>query len=331
MLRADATHDKGWRDFSSSSNVRRMYVDLGARGDESEFHVSFTGADNKLGSVVATPLDILNQRWSGVFTWPQTTHLQLAMLQATGSWKPTDALAIQANAYFRSFRQSHLDGNNTNAQPCSDPTLLCIGDGQTSINQNFPGGVPNTISPDAFLGEIDRNQTSSNSFGGSLQATSTTQLFGHDNHLVAGVSVDHGRTQFTANSELGTIDQNLFITGTGVFIDQPAADTTPVNLRATNTYTGVYLTDTFDVTYNLAVTAGGRFNLAQIDLLDQTGNNPLLNSDNTFTRFNPWWERPTRSTPMSRPMRAIRNPTERRRRLNSDARTRCGPARSTTS
>jgi iron complex outermembrane receptor protein len=283
---ADATHDKGWRDFSSSSDVRRLYVDLGARGDETEFHVSFTGADNNLGSVVATPLDILNQRWSGVFTWPQTTHLQLAMLQATGSWKPTDALAIQANAYFRSFRQSHLDGNNTNAQPCNDPTFLCIGDGH-SINQNFPGGVPNTISSDAFLGEIDRNQTATNSFGGSLQATSTTQLFGHDNHLVAGVSVDHGRTQFTANSELGTIDQNLFITGTGVFIDQPDADVTPVNLRATNTYTGVYLTDTFDVTSQLSVTAGGRFNWAQINLLDQTGNNPLLNSDNTFTRFNP--------------------------------------------
>ena len=30
-----------------------MYVDLGARGDQTEFHVSFTGADNKLGAVAA--------------------------------------------------------------------------------------------------------------------------------------------------------------------------------------------------------------------------------------------------------------------------------------
>src|ERR1700680_2436396 len=43
---ADTTYDRGWRDFSSSSLIRRMYVDLGARGDETEFHVSFTGADN---------------------------------------------------------------------------------------------------------------------------------------------------------------------------------------------------------------------------------------------------------------------------------------------
>ena len=71
---ADAIHDSGWRDFSSDSTVRRMYVDLGARNDTTEFHVNFTGADNRLGAVVATPVEMLNQRWSSVYTWPQTTH-----------------------------------------------------------------------------------------------------------------------------------------------------------------------------------------------------------------------------------------------------------------
>jgi iron complex outermembrane receptor protein len=65
---ADATNDKGWRDFSSSSYLRRMYVDLGAKGDQTEFHVSFTGADNTLGAVAATPVELLNQRWSSVYT-----------------------------------------------------------------------------------------------------------------------------------------------------------------------------------------------------------------------------------------------------------------------
>ncbi len=68
---ADSTYDRGWRDFSSSSQVRRMYVDVGARGDQTEWHVSFTGADNKLGSVAGTPIEMLNQRWSSVYTWPQ--------------------------------------------------------------------------------------------------------------------------------------------------------------------------------------------------------------------------------------------------------------------
>jgi iron complex outermembrane recepter protein len=288
---ADTTYDRGWRDFSSSSQIRRMYVDFGARGDQTEFHVSFTGADNKLGAVVATPIEMLNQRWSSVYTWPQTTHLQLAMLQANAKWTPTDTLTLQGNAYLRSYRASHLDGNGSDAQPCDpaiDPALggqLCIGDGGTPINQNM--AVINTLEANSALGQIDRNSTKSTSYGGSLQATSTSQLAGHDNHFVVGTSVDHGRSQFQANSELGTIDQNFFVTGTGVFIDQPAADVIPVNLTAKNTYVGVYATNTFDITSQLSFTAGGRFNLAQIDLQDETGNSPLLNSSNRFARFNP--------------------------------------------
>jgi iron complex outermembrane receptor protein len=282
---ADSTYDRGWRDFSSSSQVRRMYVDLGARGDQTEFHVSFTGADNKLGAAAATPVELLNQRWSSVYTWPQSTHLQLAFLQTNAKWTPTDTFSVQANAYFRAYRASHVDGNGSDAQACDDGINLCIGDGVTALNQN--GITPNTLAPNSAIGEIDRNSTSSNSYGGSLQATNTSQLFGHDNHFVVGTSVDRGRSQFQTSSELGTIDQNFFVTGTGVFIDQPGADITPVNLTATNTYIGVYATNTFDITSRLSFTAGGRFNYAQINLQDNTGANPLLTSNNNFQRFNP--------------------------------------------
>jgi len=198
-------------------------------------------------------------------------------------------MSFQGNVYYRGFWQSHVDGNGTDVESCNRGRNLCI-DGQ---NDNDPiygpvGGppVPNTLGT-AFLGEIDRNNVATNSFGGTAQFTNTDRLLGHDNHVVMGVSVDHGFTKFNASSELGTVEQNLFVTGTGIFINQPDAGLSPVDLHATNTYTGVYLTDTFDVTNRLAVTAGGRFNLAQIELQDQTGLNPLLNSSNTFQRFNP--------------------------------------------
>jgi len=286
----DAAKDDGWRDHSSSSKLRRVYADIGARNDQAEFHVSFTGADNKLGAVAATPIDLLNQRWSSVYTWPQTTHLQLAMVQATAKWTPTDVWTLEANAYVRSFRASHVDGNGTDAQACDPGTpldgQLCIGDGTTQLNQNFP--VANTFAADTALGAIDRNSTKSTSYGGSLQATSTSQLFGHDNHFVVGTSLDHGRSNFQATSELGTVDPNtLFVTGTGVFIDQPQADITPVNVNARNTYVGVYATNTFDITSQLSFTAGGRFNYAQVDLQDNTGFNAALTSNNNFQRFNP--------------------------------------------
>jgi iron complex outermembrane receptor protein len=283
----DSIKDSGWRDFSSDSRLRRMYADIGARNDTTEFHVNFTGADNKLGAAAATPIEMLNQRWSSVFTTPQTTHLQLAFLTSSLAYTPTDTLSFQGNAYFRGYRASHVDGNGTDAVPCdSDPTLLCIGNTpDTPIS--ISGPTPNTLPPTAFLGEIDRTRTASNSFGGSGQVANSEKVLGHDNHFVAGFSVDHGRTRFSGDSELGTVDQNLFVTGTGVFIDQPDADITPVNLLAKNTYVGLYATNTFDITQRLSVTAGGRFNFAQINLEDQTGTNPLLDSSNQFQRFNP--------------------------------------------
>jgi iron complex outermembrane recepter protein len=285
---ADATQDHGWRDYSSFGYLRRMYADLGTKGEQTEFHLMFTGADNNLGAVAATPIQLLSQRWSSVYTWPQTTHQQLAFGQATGSWKPTDTLSVQGVGYYRQLWQQHIDGNSTDAQSCTAAVLagqLCIGDGATPLNQNMP--VFDTFPPGTALGEIDRNWTASGSYGGTLQATSTGRLFDRDNHFVVGASYDRGNTQFTAGSELGTISGNLFVTGTGVFIDQPLAGLTPVSLQSKNTYTGIYATDTIDVTSELSVTAGARFNRAQINLFDETGTDPLLTSSSSFQRINP--------------------------------------------
>jgi iron complex outermembrane recepter protein len=282
----ESAYDRGWRDFANSSHVNRMYVDVGARNDTTEAHINFTGADNILGNVAATPVQLLDQRWSSVYTWPQTTHLQLAFLNASLTHNFSDTLSFQGNAYYRGFWQSHVDGNGTDVRPCDGGASLCIGDDLPLSGPAAGPATPNTLG-DAFLGELDRNRTASNTYGGTAQLTSVNSIFNHDNHLVVGVSVDHGFTKFNADSELGTVDQNLFVTGTGVAINQPDSGLSAVNLHAFNTYTGVYATDTFDVTNQFAVTAGGRFNYAQINLEDQTGTNPLLNSSNRFQRFNP--------------------------------------------
>ena len=289
----ESSSDRGWRDFASSSHVNRMYTDFGARNDTTEFHLSFTGADDILAGTAATPLDLLTQRWSSVWTFPQDTHLKLAFLQASLTHNFSDTLSFQGNAYYRGFWQGHNDGNGTNATPCDQfggsttSNFLCIGDNSEPIFGTNPvlNPVANT---NAFLGEIDRNWTSSNTVGGSVQFTNTSQLFGHDNHLVAGASFDHGYTQFSGASEVGVMDpQSLFVQGLGVFINSPDAGQSTTSVHALNTYTGFYLTDTFDVTNRLSVTAGGRFNLAQINLQDETGLNPNLDGNNQYQRFNP--------------------------------------------
>jgi iron complex outermembrane recepter protein len=275
----DAAKDDGWRQFNASSRLKRMYVDLGARNDQSEFHLSFTGADNTLAGTVGSPIELLQRNWSSVFTWPQTTHNQLAFLTANGSYSPTDTLTLSGNAYFRGFWQHHLDGNNTDAQPCADGVSVCFGDDTTPLN----GGGNLVITPSTTLGQIDRTQTNAAGYGGSVQATSTAKILDHPNNVVVGMSIDRGHVQFNGTSELGTIDQSLFVNGTGIIINQD--ELAPVSVVSNTTYTGLYATDTFEITPRLALTAGGRFNVAQIALNDQLGG--ALTSDNRFQRFNP--------------------------------------------
>jgi iron complex outermembrane receptor protein len=277
----DAAKDDGWRQFASSSRLKRMYVDLGARSDQSEFHLSFTGADNTLSGTVGTPLEMLQRQWSSVFTWPQTTENQLAFLTANGSYSPTDTLTLSGNAYFRGYWQHHLDANNTSVQFCRSglSQQLCFGDDTTLLDGAASLVLPTSATP----GQIDRTQTSAASYGGSVQATNTMKILDHPNNIVVGMSIDRGHVQFNAASELGTIDDNLFITGTGFIINQD--ELAPVSLVSNTAYTGLYATDTFEITPRLALTAGGRFNMAQVNLEDQLRG--TLTSDNRFQRFNP--------------------------------------------
>ena len=295
-ITADALDDAGWRN-DSPSQLRRVYADFGARSDQTEFHLTFTGADNHFGATAATPVEMLTQDWSSVYTVPQTTDNQLAFLTAEDSWKPTDRLVFQAVAYFRYYHQSHVDGNGTDTQNigCPDPTVLCfpnldgtLHDLITTTGQTVPD-ISGPLASPAVLGEIDRTWTTTNSFGGSVQMASSEPLLGHDNNFAIGTSIDRGLVRFSSTSELGTINVDTFptVVGGGLFIDQPSGDVAPVGLGAQTLYNGIYTTDTFDVTSRQAVTVGGRFNIAQIELQDELGNDPGLNGSHIYSRFNP--------------------------------------------
>src|SRR6202041_2535021 len=196
-ITADVTDDAGWRN-DSPSTLRRVYADFGARGDQTEFHVTFTGADNNFGAAAATPVQMLSQDWASIYTVPQTTQNQLAFLTASATWKPSDTWTYQAIAYFRNFQQNHVDGNPTNAQNsgCPDPTVLCfpnldgtVSNLTTTRGQTIPASGPLGTS---FLSEIDRTWTTTNSFGGSVQASSAEKVFGHGNNFTIGLSIDRG-------------------------------------------------------------------------------------------------------------------------------------------
>jgi outer membrane receptor protein involved in Fe transport len=284
----EGLHDDGFRNFSAS-NIRRFYGDVGVKNDQSEFHINMGVADNDFGAAATVPVELLQQYWGATYTTPQTSSNKVGYVNLTGKVEVSPTWTIDGIAHVRIFNQSTQDGNPTDTQACDPPNAanLCFGDGSTPANGLNGLQLANPFDPSAILGENDRTTTRSTTSGFSLQATNTDQLFGHNNQFVIGTSFDYSVTHFNASAELGTIDNNYVVSGSGIFLGQSGVPTSdgPVSLRTTNQYTGLYALDTFDVTNRFSVTGGGRFNLANIDLQDQIGT--ALNGNNTYSRFNP--------------------------------------------
>ncbi len=289
----EGIHDDGWRNYSTAT-IQRMYADLGFKGDGSEFHVNFTGAHNNINSFGPTPLEELQTAgYDSVFTRPQNALNELSMVSANGSIAVTNTLSLQAIAYDRRYTQHVLNGNTSDAGDCTGapapgypgPGFLCLdggnGDPLTDTQGNF---IP---TPPGIVGSLDRTSVDAEGMGGSLQAASSEKIWGHNNHFIVGGSYDHGDLVTTSSSEIGFIDSTLNTIGLGQIVQQANGEIAPVDLAVTTNYYGLYFSDTFDVTPDFAVTAGGRYNVAVQSLQDLTGLAPDLTGNHTYRRFNP--------------------------------------------
>ncbi|HEY4847101.1 MAG TPA: TonB-dependent receptor [Methylocella sp.] len=304
----DATRDSGWRHFSPSS-LFRLYGDLGYRAQGNELHFTASGARNTLGVIGPTPVLLLGQNESAVFTNPQTTLNTVGSVALTGKFDVNPQWSIASNFYIRTFEQRHTDANDADFQDCAvnglpiDPKFagsLCLN------SNNFPGDKkgndfvildqnrnPIPFSSSAIYGTIDRTSIHATTFGMALQATGNDKFLGHQNYFTFGASVDRSLLSFSSTSQLGTIFPDLVI-GNGAFPGSGDIIGTlggigkvPTFLTGNTTYYGVYTLDTFNITPELALTAGARLNIAQIVTEDATGQAPELNINDTFSRINP--------------------------------------------
>lgn len=284
----EGIEEDGFRDFSDSE-VKRFYGDVGLKGSFAELHLSLTAADNSFGVTTAAPAELLARSWSNTFTSPQVSELEVLMPTLSGSVRATDTLTFSGVAYYRRLTNKVVDGNVTEIEECATAALgLCLeGEDADQVVDANGGGVidPNQF-PDDLLGSIERLDTESRSWGGAVEGVEKTPLFGRPNQLLVGASYDHGRSNYKTSSELGTIGSKYVIDGSGITVTGPL-EIAPRDLDSENTYWGFYFSNALDVTDELTVTVGGRYNHATIKLADNTGLFPGLNATNTYDRFNP--------------------------------------------
>lgn len=302
FLAVEGIQDDGFRDFSPAE-IKRGYADIGVKTSDVELHLNITGAQNHVGVTAAAPMQLLDLDWERTFTSPQTTDNEVGMVSLNGTVKATPTLTLGGVAYYRSFQQRHDDGNILEAEVCTvdDPATpdneigkVCLEeDGAVEAARNDDGETMD-FDPNLHYGSIDRTGQDANGYGIALQAVEKSPVFGLPNQFLIGVSYDHGKVDYFANSELGFFKRRFVVSGFDdpFMLDDPA-DFAERSLTTENDDVGLYFSDTIDLTQQLALTVGGRYNWARLDLQNNAfepenpGDEDPLTGTHHFQRFNP--------------------------------------------
>lgn len=281
------THEAGWRD-AQSSDIQNFYGDIGWRGPHAELHINATLANSDLNGPGSVPVQLLAADPAAQFTGPNNITDKYAKLSATMDDQLTSDTSLQGVLYYDNLRENLSNGNGANDQPCGpgpDAGYLCQGGSGGSLSTTQGGApIPNFLPTANAAGyysyaQLNLNTTNTNGYGGSVQFTNTTPLFGLRNRILAGLSYDGGFTNYDAAGYIGGITglSRVYYTPVGIpspgyLLDEPG--TVPVGVVIRNAYYGAFISDTLNLTSRLALTASGRFNIANIALHDQNPPDP---------------------------------------------------------
>ena len=284
----------GWRQFSQD-RIRQLYSAFSVHTDRATLDLSYTRADNMMNGQGPAPVQELAVNRSLVFTGPQTNINTLDFITLDGSLKLTDTWSLQSVVYYRQYAQTVSNGNTTDYESCTNtPGILCQPDGVTPLMN--PGGQTLPDISDGgtvFIGENDYELIHTYGRGAALQTSNSDSIFGHENQFAVGAAVDYAVTSFYTGAQIGVINSQLLVLPSDLIVDTPEnspgaianGDPVPVSVVSINKNIGAYVTDAFNITPDIAVTASGRYNIAHIDLADQLGSN--LTGDSRFVHFNP--------------------------------------------
>ena len=282
FLMAAVTHDGGWRDFSPS-DLRQGYLDFGWRSERSEAHLSLLAADNALTGNGPSPVQLLRASPNAVFTHPDLTIDRYVRAQLTGQTALAGHWSLHALAYAARLDQSTRNADVSDVDACAgQPDLLCLSD--QFVTDTSGALVPSAPSGGPYA-QLNRTATRSDAFGASVQLSSMGILLGRASNAAVGASLDGGRTDFVASSQLGTMTSDRGFTDPIAVIDQADGTVAPVSVRANNLYLGLFAQDVLELTPALSIDVSARANFARLDLHDRLGGD--LTGRHSYRRLNP--------------------------------------------
>jgi len=137
-------------------------------------------------------------------------------------------------------------------------------------------------------GAYNRTRTLATGYGATVQATATAEVGGRDNVFVMGASADLADVDFTTSSEVGTLTPERGVAGSGLLASLYGLggdDLFNTAIDTGNRALGLYLSNTLSATDRVHLTVSGRYNRANIDIMERLGTS--LDGAHAFARFNP--------------------------------------------
>ncbi|KWF25079.1 TonB-dependent receptor [Burkholderia pseudomultivorans] len=253
---ANVAHDGGWADHNES-RVRQVFGKLRYTDADTTLSVAAGGADNALYGSQTIPRSFLDNR-KQAYTYPDLNRNSAAYLTLSGDHFFNDRVELSGNLYYRHLRNTNTSSNNNTDYGSLDDD----------------GGV------DTLQGSNAQSTIVTDSYGGSLQLTLLGKLLGLSNQLVSGVAVDVANSSYVASSQDAYFTDTRAAVGIGGFVPRTDANTRNANL-------GIYVSDALSLTPHWTLTLSGRYDRSRSKIGDESGVQPLLDGDHTFSRFNP--------------------------------------------
>ncbi len=306
--------EDGWR-VDSPSEVGQIFGKVGWKSARTNVSLTAAYADTDLTGNGLQEQRFLDRDYASVYTKPDTTKNKSTFLNLLGEHRFSDDLLFSGNTYYRNIRTSTLNGdlnddsltenvyqpNAAEQQALADAGYAGFPtSGENASNAPFPywrciaNALLNTEPNEKCNGLLNRTNTNQQNYGVSGQLTWSANLAGNRNQLTAGAAYDGSKVHFTQSTEFGYLNPDRSVTPVGVFADgsqdSENADDGRVDLDG-RTYTySFYATDTLTLAKAWNVTFSGRYNRTNVkntDNLIPDGEPGSLNSNSTYSRFNP--------------------------------------------
>ena len=290
--------EEGWRE-DSPSQVGQLFGKLGWQRPRTDASLSVGYADTSLNGNGLQETGFLDRDYSSVYTKPDETENRSTFVNLSGRHSPRDRMTLSGTAYLRHISSDTLNGDIN--EDSLDQALYLPG--ETAQNTPFPYRrcLENVLLLDEpgekCNGLLNRSETRQHNAGASGQITWLSAADGSGHQVTIGTAYDDSRADFVQSTELGYLNPDRSMTGTGAFADGVSGgevDGEPLDTRVdlegqTRTFS-VYATDTLRLREGWHLTLSGRFNRTVVentDAITPEGEPGSLAGTHTFSRFNP--------------------------------------------